>query len=110
MKQNIYDIVKQILTDYPQTRNSDKEMIWAVYRKLGYTSEYVINKNDFMKAPAAESITRARRKVQEQHPLLQATKIVRGLREEKEKTKGVFVYNETAGSQVLLLDDEGANT
>lgn len=30
----IYDMVKQLLTDNPELRNSDKKLIWEVWEKL----------------------------------------------------------------------------
>lgn len=54
---------------------------------------YIIKEN-FYNAPSAESITRARRKVQEIHPNLSATQKVKVQRMSKENTKGNFIFNE----------------
>lgn len=101
----LYDVVFDLLTTYPDMRNSDKKLIWAVYWKKqlvqipegetlrGMSRMLYMN---FLQGPAFESITRARRKVQELHPQLASTGIVKEKRHQKELTKGTFVYRETA--------------
>lgn len=98
----VYDIVKELLTKYPEMRNSDKKLIWGVYWRKQLVQ---VNVNEprgmsrmlymnFLQGPAFESITRARRKVQELHPELGPTGVVKKRRHEKEKTKGTFIYRE----------------
>lgn len=98
MKKKLYDLVKELLTEYPELRNSDKKLQWAVWTRKGLVGEYrgapIITKNSFYYAPPSESITRARRKVQENHPELQAVKAVKDARDKKEATKGMFAYHE----------------
>jgi hypothetical protein len=95
----IYDIVKQILERNDNTRSSDKYLIWSVFRRLGYVSmtedgdEYV-KKEDFMECPSFESITRARRKVQENHPELQAVEEVRQKREQLSRGDPIKIFEE----------------
>lgn len=98
----LYDLVKELLEKHPQLRSSDKRLIWAVWHRkslvVGNTEEPRISKimfMDYMNAPQSESITRARRKVQENHPELAATAEVQHERDKKELTKGTFVYRET---------------
>lgn len=95
----LYDTVKELLVRYPQLRNSDKLLVWNVWGKLGFITqtthvEGIILREDFLKAPPIESITRCRRKIQERYPTLQASQPVERARREKEKAKGTFVYNE----------------
>lgn len=99
----LYDTVKHILEKYPQTRDSDKKLIWAVLiRKqlvqVNSGDVFALSRvmyMDFIHAPSFESITRARRKVQELHPELQATNsIVRSKRRQKEESKGTFISRE----------------
>lgn len=60
----IQDLVKVVLERDEKTRNSDKELLIAVWQLLGfYLSE--TQKQKFMSLPSVESITRARRKFQE---------------------------------------------
>lgn len=98
----LYDRVKAILESYPDTRSSDKKLIWAVWwqkgliqTEAGMTIDFSrILFMDFLNAPTPESITRARRKVQESHPELQSKKRIYEARKAKEETKGTFVYRE----------------
>lgn len=90
----LYDKVKEILESNPETRDSDNKLIWEVWRYLDLTNGDMIDKWDFMKAPASESITRARRKIQELHPHLRATKVVQEARKEKQEEKGTFIFRE----------------
>lgn len=93
-----YDIVKKILTNHPDTRNSDKKLIWAVWTVLGLVQDTsfgeLIDIDRFMHAPAEESVTRARRLIQARHPELRASQKVQEYRAAKEKTKSMFVYHE----------------
>lgn len=81
----LYDVVKRLLEIYPALRNSDKKLLWAVWNVKGLVvnpsnqlqSGYgYITRGNFYKAPSSESVTRARRKVQELHPELRAVKEV----------------------------------
>ena len=101
----IYDLVKKILEESPACRDSDKKLQWAVWWKKGLIQVDTSGKMalsrvmymDFENAPSSESITRARRKCQELHPELQATSsIVRTRRQQKQETKGTFIFSEKA--------------
>lgn len=100
MQTKLYELVKKILTDYPATRDSDKHLIWEVWNKLDlllndrYDMYWSITRDNFLKAPAEESITRARRLIQARHPKLRASQKVQEYRAAKEKTKSLFVYHE----------------
>jgi len=86
----LYDLVKDILIKAPQTRSSDKSLIWEVLRRrnclINVEGRYgvitVLDYKGFEDAPTFESITRARRKVQEVHPELQAVEEVQVKRSE----------------------------
>lgn len=93
----MYILVKELLEEKPERRDNDKKLIWAVLFKLGYADTYHIRFQDFLDRgfPAFESITRARRKVQQDHPELRASKFIRDLRKLKESKKGYFAYHET---------------
>lgn len=99
----IYDLVKQILEENPDTRNSDKKLIWKVWEVLDLTGLDVIIYDNFMKAPSSESITRARRKIQELHPSLQATESVRRQRQQIEDQRGTYIFREEIKEQVELF-------
>ena len=96
MRTKLYDTVKTLLETQPSARDSDKRLIWCFYYETG-----VLNKNgklsfvEFSKAASCESITRARRKVQENHPELRATKGVKSSRDGiANKYKGMHVYHQ----------------
>lgn len=72
---NYYDEVKAILTKWPQTRDDDN-LLWGQFlftKGLVSTSETfykVLSRVKADKLPSFESVTRARRKVQEKEPAL----------------------------------------
>lgn len=98
----LYDTVYYLLVIYPELRNSDKKLLWAVYIRKGLVRVSKTNRllsqimyMDYMNAPSAESVTRARRKVQEKHPELNATSsVVRQKRQQKQDSRGTFIYRE----------------
>lgn len=100
----LYDTVKHILISYPDTRNSDKALIGEVLRHIGAvrtvdyfgdTEAVLLDRLLSGSIPSFESITRARRKVQELHIELEATSSeVRIARNQKQSTKGAFIYTE----------------
>lgn len=99
-KPKLYDVVKQLLTDYPTLRNSDKLLIWNVFGSLDLLDNglvaTVIRKENFLKAPSTESIRRVRQKIQEKYPDLRSSKATQKAKDIKEKTKGNFVFQESA--------------
>jgi len=62
------ELVESIMTQEVNTRNSDKDLVFSVLRELGIAKDtkhgYYILKKDIDKMPAFESITRIRRKIQ----------------------------------------------
>lgn len=79
---------------FPDFRNSDMRLFWDICERKQLAREGFISKQNFLNAPAFESISRARRKVQENHPELGATKEIRRGRAVKESKKGFFPYHE----------------
>lgn len=75
--------IKSLLNDYPKLRNSDKELLLVIFRikGVGLTDKQEQMIRDL---PAFESITRARRKAQEEISALQAVEEVRQARQVKE--------------------------
>lgn len=91
----MYDSVKKILTEVEQTRGDDKLLIWNVYDSMGYLDEEKkLAYRRFKDCPTPETITRARRKVQELNPELQPNKWILNKRRERASKKGFFVFNE----------------
>lgn len=86
----IEEVVKEILTKNPVTRNSDNILyVWvlgaynpdALDVKL---SEYLMCFND-LEVPRFESVSRCRRKLQEKFPELRATEDIHKWRKENER-------------------------
>lgn len=99
----IYDLVKDLLGEYPVLRNSDKKLIWSVWIKTGHASKENITLQDFLFAPSTESIRRCRQKIQETCPELRGTKWVTDKRQEKEESKGTWIYTEKVVEQPKLV-------
>lgn len=85
LKTTIYNI----LLNNPETRDSDKKLIWEVWKEFGLISGfdvqvYYIMKDNFMKAPSPESIRRCRQALQ-RTDLLTGAKLIQPTKEVKEK-------------------------
>lgn len=74
MKQKVYQQVAQILTEYPRARDDDNFLIALVYRNfygVGAASFFDVMSNwHWLALPSPESITRYRRRLQEEAPLI----------------------------------------
>ena len=84
-----YTTVRQILLDNPAARDDDMLLYGAFLAKylIVHPSEYfydVLRTAKQRKIPSYESITRARRKVQEKEPLLQGKRRKARMEEEEE--------------------------
>ena len=90
----LYTVVKKILEDLPQARNSDRVLSWIIWEQSGLIFEEHITKSDFLHASSSESIGRVRRKIQEYYPHLRSIREVQVGKDKKEQTKGNFVYQE----------------
>lgn len=101
----IYDLVKTILEENEQARNSDKLLIWEVYKSIGIVKEVewfgnreAILRENFISAsiPATETIRRSRADIQKRFPELQATsQFIKNKRGQKADQKGTYIYGET---------------
>lgn len=65
----LFDRVYKLLKDHQELRDDDKKLTWSVWALEGLAWN-MMTKEAYLKATSAESITRARRKVQEEYPLL----------------------------------------
>lgn len=69
-------VVKKVLTEHEETRSDDFKLIFAVYRELDFfhtTKELfceIMLNHKLYKLPSFESITRCRRKLQNDYPEL----------------------------------------
>ena len=82
-------VVEQALTQYREARESDTKLIYLVMRMCGVSKDEsfasVMNKMLNGQLPAFASITRAKRKVVEQHPELDCSAKTRELRNAQEE-------------------------
>ena len=104
MKKTTHDLVKKILEQRPETRNSDMALYIALAQHMESEKGVNITERPFcyvicnlkkLGLPTIESVGRARRKIQEQCPHLQSEKKVKKMRDEKEEeyrkySKGIF--------------------
>lgn len=86
---NYYDQVKEIMTQHPVTQDDDMKL----YAQFLFQNKYVARDENFYDVlisskkrnlPSYESITRARRKVQEQEPTLRGKRYVERQKKEEE--------------------------
>jgi hypothetical protein len=101
----LYDTVRDLLRSNQLYRNSDRALIWAVLEVQGMVKDGTLNRDGFIESVAFESITRARRKVQENHPELQANETVKKHRGEIQRQKGTHVYREKLDYKYIIGDD-----
>jgi hypothetical protein len=93
----LYDLIKTILRDEPELRDSDKKLIWRVWetqnvlRYDAYGTRY-LNFHGFMDSLSTETIRRTRQKVQENCLELRSCEKIQRVKDEKRGTKGTFVY------------------
>ena len=106
MKSNrLYLVIKQLLTDKPELRDSDKKLLWAVWEKEGHVFMGRLNYGDWISPSltSAETIRRTRQKLQETIPELRASIPVQNMRKRRQKSKGTFIYREP----FILVDPLG---
>lgn len=81
-------IVKNVLEDNIQARNDNFVLVLEVYKKLDIPVKFefmgLMLEHSKYELPSFESVVRARRKVVEKNPNLQAVKKVKELRKEQE--------------------------
>jgi len=95
----LYIKVKHLLEEFPELRDSDKKLVWKIWKDEGdiETSQFgedCITYDSFFKATGHDNITRARRMVQADCPELRGNKWVQKQRKLKETAKGTHVYHE----------------
>lgn len=83
-------IITEILKTKPETREDDMLLISAVFDKLyeGLTDmsfNYIVNRRKDLQLPTFESITRARRYVQNENPELASERAIQKRQEEELK-------------------------
>lgn len=104
MKKTTHDLVKKILEQRPETRNSDMFLYTVLAQHIEDEKGVDITEKPFcfvlcnlkkLGLPSLESVGRARRKIQEQYPHLQSEKKVKEMRKTQEEeyrkySKGIY--------------------
>ena len=89
MSKDLSTLVEETLRKHPETRDDNNLLIWAVHRAQGVTTTdtyaSVLLKIRAKQLSSYESITRARRKVVELNPELDANEVVKALRAQQEE-------------------------
>ena len=89
-----YDRVLKILKENKESRSNDNLLEWIYYSQLGFTENGSFPRSSYLTKPPSETITRARREVQEHHPELQASEEVKAYREEKRQDFPRWLFDE----------------
>lgn len=82
---SVKDLVYMTLRTEPATRNSDRALVYSIYKKFGVNAgesfeDVLFNEN----LPSFETIRRARQKAQADFPNLRADEAVEAFRAERE--------------------------
>ena len=81
----VKDVVRRVLKSDPRARADDTWLILQVLRSMGYAIFIPYEKMDGM--PAFESITRCRRKIQEEGDMLPSDSVLDGRAENRERMR-----------------------
>lgn len=100
-----YLLVKRILEDHEETRNSDKELQWRIWEREGAVKNGYLSKQDYIfHAKHFETIRRTRQKIQEKYPHLRASTEVQEMRTNKEKSKGTWIFNDKTNTAQFITN------
>ena len=88
---SVMNRVKKLLEDYPHLRDSDNKLVANIWnQEIKYTDAFgFLTMYASGEITTADSITRARRKLQELHPELRGRKYSNRHREEKKVRKNI---------------------
>lgn len=100
----VKDKIKAVLTELPEMRDSDKKLLLFVWRKQGLELTPAQEQIFLDKCMTAESITRARRIVQEENRELRASDKVQEERDNKARN---YQYNAEVHLTEFYVDDKG---
>ena len=90
-----YDLVKKILEECPETRDSDNALEWEYLVRQGLVVNGSITKEMFLKTSALETARRSKQDIQNKRHLFDKSPEVKKWTQEKAKQKGTHVYRET---------------
>lgn len=82
-EEKLKNIVKSILRDNKDSRNSYNSLLFTTWKALGY--RVTVDIDDLFEMPSSEAITRIARKLKEDDPTLKGTDKTEEKRQEMEK-------------------------
>ena len=91
------DLIYNILLNSPETRDSDKKLIWEVWKQKGFVRfwdyEFSLSEDAFKSATSPESCRRCRQSLQRSDSLtgrnlIQSTKEIKSKRDKLSREKG----------------------
>jgi len=92
----VYDVLKEMLVNKPELRNSDKKLAWEFWSKQGAIKNGFLSKEDFLSgAENYETIRRCRQKIQETYPELVGNRDRSSNHEPVEYKKEVPIFDNT---------------
>ncbi len=87
-------LVKKLLEQYPELRSDDKLLQWKMLELQGKIINGYLSYQGFRTAKSTETIRRTRQMVQEKHPELGPVKEVEKMREQRQQSKGSWVFRD----------------
>lgn len=95
----LYDKIKKLLEFSSSFRNSDRKLIWEIWKEEGSvvstgSGNHYMFYEGFMNATSPETIRRTRQRVVEDHPELQSDEPVLKEKKRIQSQKGTHVYRE----------------
>lgn len=67
---SLYRIIRKLLDEYPSLRlpENQQKLVWCVWVKLGYATEYSMSYSKYLDAPTDSTILRIKRALFVEHP------------------------------------------
>ena len=94
----LYDKVKNLLTDFPEFRDSDKKLFIRIMFESGTLENHgniiSFDRDRFMSSPSFESYRRCRQMVQANNPELRSSKYIQEQKDKVERQRGTFVFRQ----------------
>jgi len=67
-RSGLYKIIRELVDEFPTLRQDEQRLVWCVWVKLGYATEYIMNYSGYMNAPSDSTILRIKRRLFADHP------------------------------------------
>lgn len=90
----LYDLVKKILQECPETRDSDNALEWEYMVRQGLVVNGSITKDMFLMTKPLETARRSKQDIQNSRHLFDKSPQVKKWTQEKAKQKGTHIFRE----------------